>query len=185
MRQVSGAVRWEAVVRRLASEGVRTYVEVGPRHGTGGAGTEDRPGRPGGQPRRSGRPRRPGPTVYCVILAGRRLTLASPTPSTLCMQLDFSGRVAIVTGASAASARPSRWRSPGRVPRWLQSPGATRPRRRLTTSPRAAAGPWAVRWTSVTAPRSMPWSRKRSRPSARSISWSTTPASPATSCCCG
>jgi [acyl-carrier-protein] S-malonyltransferase len=27
---VSGAVRWEAVVRRLASEGVRTYVEVGP-----------------------------------------------------------------------------------------------------------------------------------------------------------
>jgi [acyl-carrier-protein] S-malonyltransferase len=30
VRQVSGPVRWEAVVRRLASEGVRTYVEVGP-----------------------------------------------------------------------------------------------------------------------------------------------------------
>jgi [acyl-carrier-protein] S-malonyltransferase len=30
VRQISGAVRWEAVVRRLASEGVRTYVEVGP-----------------------------------------------------------------------------------------------------------------------------------------------------------
>ena len=30
IRQVSGAVRWEDVVRRLASEGVRTYVEVGP-----------------------------------------------------------------------------------------------------------------------------------------------------------
>jgi [acyl-carrier-protein] S-malonyltransferase len=30
VRQVSGAVRWENVVRRLASEGVRTYVEVGP-----------------------------------------------------------------------------------------------------------------------------------------------------------
>jgi [acyl-carrier-protein] S-malonyltransferase len=30
VRQVSGAVHWEAVVRRLASEGVRTYVEVGP-----------------------------------------------------------------------------------------------------------------------------------------------------------
>ena len=28
--QVSAAVRWEAVVRRLASEGVTTYVEVGP-----------------------------------------------------------------------------------------------------------------------------------------------------------
>jgi [acyl-carrier-protein] S-malonyltransferase len=30
VRQVSGAVRWEDVIRRLASEGVRTYVEVGP-----------------------------------------------------------------------------------------------------------------------------------------------------------
>ena len=30
VRQVSGAVQWESVVRRLASEGVRTYVEVGP-----------------------------------------------------------------------------------------------------------------------------------------------------------
>jgi [acyl-carrier-protein] S-malonyltransferase len=30
IRQVSSPVRWEAVVRRLASEGVRTYVEVGP-----------------------------------------------------------------------------------------------------------------------------------------------------------
>lgn len=28
--QVSAPVRWEAVVRRLASEGVRAYVEVGP-----------------------------------------------------------------------------------------------------------------------------------------------------------
>ena len=30
VRQVSSPVLWEAVVRRLASEGVRTYVEVGP-----------------------------------------------------------------------------------------------------------------------------------------------------------
>jgi [acyl-carrier-protein] S-malonyltransferase len=30
VRQVSSAVRWEDVIRRLASEGVRTYVEVGP-----------------------------------------------------------------------------------------------------------------------------------------------------------
>jgi len=30
VRQVSSPVRWEACVRRLASEGVRTYVEVGP-----------------------------------------------------------------------------------------------------------------------------------------------------------
>src|SRR5690242_9584915 len=30
IRQVSGAVRWEDVMRRLASEGVRTYVEVSP-----------------------------------------------------------------------------------------------------------------------------------------------------------
>ena len=30
VRQVSAPVLWEAVVRRLASLGVRTYVEVGP-----------------------------------------------------------------------------------------------------------------------------------------------------------
>ena len=30
VRQVSSPVRWEDVVRRLASEGVRKYVEVGP-----------------------------------------------------------------------------------------------------------------------------------------------------------
>ncbi|MGH9312415.1 MAG: ACP S-malonyltransferase, partial [Vicinamibacterales bacterium] len=30
VRQVSSPVRWEEVVRRLASSGVRTYVEVGP-----------------------------------------------------------------------------------------------------------------------------------------------------------
>ena len=30
VRQVSAPVRWEQVVRRLASEGVTTYVEVGP-----------------------------------------------------------------------------------------------------------------------------------------------------------
>jgi [acyl-carrier-protein] S-malonyltransferase len=30
VRQVSSAVRWEAVVRRLASEGIQKYVEVGP-----------------------------------------------------------------------------------------------------------------------------------------------------------
>jgi [acyl-carrier-protein] S-malonyltransferase len=32
VRQVSAPVRWEDVVRRLASEGVTTYVEVGPGH---------------------------------------------------------------------------------------------------------------------------------------------------------
>jgi [acyl-carrier-protein] S-malonyltransferase len=30
VRQVSSPVRWDAVVRRLASEGVSAYVEVGP-----------------------------------------------------------------------------------------------------------------------------------------------------------
>jgi len=30
VRQVSAPVQWEAVVHRLASEGVTTYVEVGP-----------------------------------------------------------------------------------------------------------------------------------------------------------
>jgi [acyl-carrier-protein] S-malonyltransferase len=30
VRQVSAPVRWEAVIARLASEGVTTYVEVGP-----------------------------------------------------------------------------------------------------------------------------------------------------------
>jgi [acyl-carrier-protein] S-malonyltransferase len=34
--QVSAPVRWEAVVRRLASEGVTTYVEVGPGTVLGG-----------------------------------------------------------------------------------------------------------------------------------------------------
>ena len=72
VRQVSGAVQWEAVVRRLASEGVRTYVEVGP--GTVLAGLVrkiDRDARRG-QPRRPRRTRRPGPTVYRLILAGCR-----------------------------------------------------------------------------------------------------------------
>jgi len=30
VRQVSRPVQWQAVMQRLASEGVRTYVEVGP-----------------------------------------------------------------------------------------------------------------------------------------------------------
>jgi [acyl-carrier-protein] S-malonyltransferase len=30
IRQVAAPVRWEDVIRRLASEGVRAYVEVGP-----------------------------------------------------------------------------------------------------------------------------------------------------------
>ena len=30
VRQVSSPVRWEDVVRRLASSGIRAYVEVGP-----------------------------------------------------------------------------------------------------------------------------------------------------------
>jgi [acyl-carrier-protein] S-malonyltransferase len=34
--QVSAPVQWEAVVRRLASEGVTTYVEVGPGTVLGG-----------------------------------------------------------------------------------------------------------------------------------------------------
>jgi [acyl-carrier-protein] S-malonyltransferase len=36
IRQVSSPVRWEAVVTRLASEGVTTYVEVGPGTVLGG-----------------------------------------------------------------------------------------------------------------------------------------------------
>jgi [acyl-carrier-protein] S-malonyltransferase len=36
VRQVSAPVRWEAVMRRLASEGVRAYVEVGPGTVLGG-----------------------------------------------------------------------------------------------------------------------------------------------------
>ena len=41
--QISSAVQWEAVVRRLASEGVTTYVEVGPGTVLGGSGPEDPP----------------------------------------------------------------------------------------------------------------------------------------------
>jgi [acyl-carrier-protein] S-malonyltransferase len=36
VQQVSAPVQWEAVVRRLASEGVTTYVEVGPGSVLGG-----------------------------------------------------------------------------------------------------------------------------------------------------
>jgi [acyl-carrier-protein] S-malonyltransferase len=36
VRQVSAPVRWESVVTRLASEGVTTYVEVGPGTVLGG-----------------------------------------------------------------------------------------------------------------------------------------------------
>ena len=36
VRQVTAPVRWEAVVRRLASDGVTTYVEVGPGTVLGG-----------------------------------------------------------------------------------------------------------------------------------------------------
>ena len=36
VRQVSSPVQWEAVVRRLALEGVTTYVEVGPGRVLGG-----------------------------------------------------------------------------------------------------------------------------------------------------
>ena len=60
--QVSSPVRWEAVVRRLASEGVTTYVEVGP--GTVLSGLvrkihRDARGRQLRQPRRSARPSKP------------------------------------------------------------------------------------------------------------------------------
>jgi [acyl-carrier-protein] S-malonyltransferase len=40
VRQVSSPVRWEEVVRRLASEGVTTYVEVGPGTVLGGLVTK-------------------------------------------------------------------------------------------------------------------------------------------------
>ena len=41
--QVSAPVRWEAVVRRLASEGVTTYVEVGPGTVLERSGPQDSP----------------------------------------------------------------------------------------------------------------------------------------------
>ena len=50
--QVSAPVRWEDVVRRLASEGVTTYVEVGPGTVLSGLVKRDRTATPPCQQRR-------------------------------------------------------------------------------------------------------------------------------------
>jgi malonyl CoA-acyl carrier protein transacylase len=47
--QVSSPVQWEAVVTRLASEGVTTYVEVGPGTVLSGLVKKIQAGRPGGE----------------------------------------------------------------------------------------------------------------------------------------
>ena len=47
-RPGNAPVRWEDVVRRLASEGVTTYVEVGPGTVLSGLGAQDRSRREGG-----------------------------------------------------------------------------------------------------------------------------------------
>ena len=49
VKQVSSPVQWEAVVSRLASEGVTTYVEVGPGTVLSGLVKKIHAGRPGGE----------------------------------------------------------------------------------------------------------------------------------------
>ena len=70
VEQVSAPVQWEAVVRRLASGGARTYVGGRSGRGAGRVDQEDRPARRRRRRRQPGRHRRPrDPDGPCLIRA--------------------------------------------------------------------------------------------------------------------
>jgi acyl transferase domain-containing protein len=103
VRQVSAPVRWEQVVRRLASEGVTNYVEVGP--GTVLSGLVKKIDR--------------NATVFNFVAAERSRWRSNKALrsgqvdefhlllSTYPRMLELTGKVAIVTGASRGSGGPS------------------------------------------------------------------------------
>ena len=163
--QVTAPVRWEQVVRRLASEGVDTYVEVGP--GTVLSGLIRRIDRNarllvgrGPRGRRSGGGRPGGGTGSGMsgTLRGSRChrdrRLARHRPG----------------GGAAGSRR--------RGPRWWRRPAATTQRGWPKRSARAGDGPSGSASTSPTRSASMPWSGSRSPSTVGSTCWSTMPASP-------